>query len=84
MIGEGEPLQDTDGSSKLDQAKEAVQAATTTVKATTQTVADALEAGRQPGAPLDWLARSAREAPLHALAVAFLIGVMLGRRRGER
>ena len=46
MIGEGEPLQDTDGSSKLDQAKDAVQAATQTVKETTQSVADAIEAGR--------------------------------------
>ena len=53
MISEGEPLQDTDGPSKLDQAKEAVQAATQTVKETTQSVADAIEAGRQPGAPLD-------------------------------
>jgi hypothetical protein len=55
MIGEGEPLQDTDGPSKLDQAKDAVQAATQTVKETTQSVADAIEAGRQPGAPLDRL-----------------------------
>ncbi len=84
MIGEREPLQDTDGPSKLYQAKEAVQAATDAVKATTQTVADAIEAGRHPGAPLDRLARWAREAPLHALAVAFLVGVMLGRRRGRR
>ena len=49
MIGEGDPLQNTDGPSKLDQAKEAVQAATQTVKETTQSVADAIEAGRRPG-----------------------------------
>jgi len=76
MIGEG-----IDGPNKLDQAKEAVQAATQTVKETTQSVADAVEAGRQPGAPLDRLARWAREAPLHAVTVAFLVGVLLGRRR---
>jgi hypothetical protein len=81
MIGEREPLQDIDGPGKLDRAKEAVQAAAQTVKETSQSVADAIEAGRQPGAPLDRLARWAREAPLHALAVAFLVGVMLGRRR---
>jgi hypothetical protein len=81
MIGEGEPLQDTVGPSKLDQAKEAVQAAAQTVRETTQSVADAVERGRQPGAPLDRLAGWTREAPLHALAVAFLMGVMLGRRR---
>jgi len=75
MIGEGEPLQSTDGPSKLDQAKEAVQAATLTIKETTQSVADAIEADRQPGAPLDRLARWAREAPLHAVTVAFLVGV---------
>jgi hypothetical protein len=44
-------------------------------------VADAVEAGRQPGAPLDHLARWAREAPLHALTVAFLVGVLIARRR---
>jgi len=50
MIGE-----DIEGPNKLDQAREAVQAATQTVKETTQSVADAVEAGRQPGAPLDRL-----------------------------
>ncbi len=58
MIGEA-----IDGPSKLDQAREAVRAATQTVKETTQSVADAIEAGRQRGAPLDRLARWAREAP---------------------
>jgi hypothetical protein len=81
MIGEGEPLQDINGPTKLEQAKVAVQAVTQTVKDTTQSVADAIEAGRPPGAPLDRLARWAREAPLHAVTVAFLVGVLLGRRR---
>lgn len=75
MIGEG-----VESQNKLDQAREAVQAATQTVKETTQSVADAVEAGRQPGAPLDRLARWAQEAPLHAVTVAFLVGVLLGRR----
>jgi hypothetical protein len=81
MIVEGEPLRDIDGPTVLEQAKEAVQAATQTVKDTTQSVADAIEAGRQPGAPLDRLARWAREAPVHAVTVAFLVGILLGRRR---
>jgi ElaB/YqjD/DUF883 family membrane-anchored ribosome-binding protein len=81
MIGEGEPLRDSNGASKLDQAKEAVQSVSDTVRVTTRTIGDAIEAGRQPGAPLDRLAEWAREAPLHALAVAFLVGVVLGRRR---
>jgi hypothetical protein len=63
---------------------EAVQAATQTVKETSQSVADAIEAGRQPGAPLDRLAHWAREAPLQSLTVAFLIGVLLGGRRGSK
>jgi len=84
VIGEGEPLQDTGGQGKLDRAKEAVQTAAQTVRETTQSVADAVERGRRPGAPLDRLAHWAREAPLHALAVAFLLGTMMGRRRRRR
>jgi hypothetical protein len=75
IIGE-----DINGPNRLDQAREAVQAATQTVKETTQSVADAVEAGRHPGAPLERLARWAQEAPLHAVTVAFLVGVLLGRR----
>ena len=44
-----------EGRSKLDQAKEAVQSATSTVRITTQTIADAIEAGRQLEAPVDRL-----------------------------
>jgi hypothetical protein len=69
------------GASKLDQAREAVETVVDTVQATTKTVSDAIEAGRRPGAPLDRLARWTRSAPLHSLAVAFLIGIMVGRRR---
>ena len=61
MTGEG-----IDGTNKLDQAKEAVEAATQTVKATTRSVAGAIEGGQRPGSPLDRLARWAQEAPLHA------------------
>ncbi len=82
MVDEGKPPQGFDGASQFDQATEAVQAAAQTVRETTQSVADAIEAGRKPGAPLDRLARWAREAPLHAVTIAFLAGVLLGRRRG--
>jgi hypothetical protein len=80
MIGEGEPLQ-TDGPSKLEQAKEAVQTATEDVKTTSRAVRDVIDAGRRPGAPLDRLAEWTREAPLHALVVAFLFGMVVGLRR---
>jgi hypothetical protein len=69
-----------DGPGKLEQAKEAVQTVTASVQATTRTVADAIEDARQPGAPLDRLAQWTRSAPLHALAIAFLVGIILGRR----
>jgi ElaB/YqjD/DUF883 family membrane-anchored ribosome-binding protein len=77
MSREGE----LNGTSKLEAAKDAVKSIADTVQATTQSVADAIEAGRQPGAPLDRLAEWTREAPLHAVLVAFLVGMMLGRRR---
>ncbi|GIQ74114.1 hypothetical protein ACVIGA_001819 [Bradyrhizobium sp. USDA 3240] len=77
-----EPVQDTGGPSTINKATEAVQAVTNTVRDTTRTLANAIESGRQPGRPLDRLAHWAREAPLQALSVAFLFGVLFGRRRG--
>ena len=81
MAGERESLQDLEGASKLDQAKEAVQAATNTVKATSQTIADAIDAGRNP---LDRMAHLVRKAPLHSIAVAFLLGALFGGGRRRR
>jgi hypothetical protein len=82
MIGEGEPLDPAaSGPTKFRQATEAVQAAAETVRQTTYSVTEAIEAGRQPGAPLDVLARWTQQAPLQMLAVAFLFGLAFGRRR---
>lgn len=78
MTGDGEG---PNGTTKLEQAKDAVKSVAGTVQATTQTVADAIEAGRQPGAPLDRLAAWARATPLQALAAAFVVGLMFGSRR---
>jgi hypothetical protein len=44
-------------------------------------VSDAIETGRQPGMPLDILARAVREAPLAAIGIAFLIGVVFAKPR---
>lgn len=77
MSGVDESL---DGSGKLERAKEAVQTVSASVEATTRTVADAIENARQPGAPLDRLAQWTRAAPLHSLAIAFLVGIVIGRR----
>jgi hypothetical protein len=45
-----------------------------------QRVSDAIDSGREPGMPLDTIARLAREAPLHSLAIAFLLGMVVARR----
>lgn len=81
MASENEPLYGSDGPSKLEQAKEAIETVAETVQTTTRTVADAIEAGRRPGAPLDRLAQWTRAAPMHSLAIAFLFGMLIGRRR---
>jgi hypothetical protein len=46
-----------------------------------QRVNEAIEAVQAPGTPLDALGRWTRQAPLQALAVAFLFGVLTTRRR---
>jgi hypothetical protein len=60
---------------------DAVRGAAEAVQETTQSIADAVEAGRRPGAPLDRLARLTRQAPLQSLAIAFLLGALFARRR---
>jgi len=51
------------------------------IKAASKGVSGAINAGREPGMPLDTLARLVREAPLPSLLVAFLLGVIVARRR---
>jgi hypothetical protein len=60
--------------SLADQAAQAFRSAS-------QRVNEAIEAVQEPGMPLDVLARATRQAPLQALAVAFLVGVLVTRRR---
>jgi hypothetical protein len=81
MASDGEALYGSEGPSKLEQAKEAIETVADTVQTTTRRVADAIDAGRQPGAPLDRLAGWTRAAPMHSLAIAFLVGILVGRRR---
>jgi hypothetical protein len=81
MIGEGEPLHTTDAPSILGEAVEAVQTTTEAVSATTKRLAEKIDAARRPGEPLDRLASWTREAPLQALLVAFLAGVVVSRWR---
>jgi len=51
------------------------------IQSASQRVSDAIETGRRPGMPLDTLARATREAPLAALAIAFMLGLTFARRR---
>jgi hypothetical protein len=52
------------------------------VKGATQTIKKAIETGKKPGMPLSVLSNIAREAPLGSLLIAFLLGVVVARRRG--
>lgn len=51
------------------------------IQSASQHVSEAIEASRRPGMPLYILARAVREAPLAALAIAFLVGTTVSRRR---
>ena len=44
-------------------------------------VNETIEAIQEPGMPLDMLKGWTRQAPLQALALAFLVGVLISRRR---
>jgi hypothetical protein len=80
MTGEGETA-GANASTKLGEATEAVRMATEAVDTTSQRIADAIEAGRQPGGPLDRLANLTRETPIQSLAIACLLGFIIARRR---
>ena len=67
------------GASAFDKAKDAAGVVSDTVQSTARKVSDAIEAGRRPGAPLDLLAEWTRDAPIHAVLIAFLLGWIAGR-----
>jgi hypothetical protein len=50
-------------------------------RSASQTVNEAIETLQEPGMPRDMLGRWTRRAPLQALAIAFLVGVSVARRR---
>ena len=47
-------------------------------------IGDTIERGRKPGMPLSILSNVTREAPLGSLLLAFLLGVVVPRRRWIR
>jgi hypothetical protein len=50
------------------------------IQTATGAVSDAIDVGREPGMPLDVLAKAVREAPLAALGIAFMVGMVFARR----
>jgi hypothetical protein len=71
------PAFPSDGSTETSATDRAAE----TIRSASHTVSDAIEAGREPDVPLDILAKLVREAPLPALPIAFLLGVVVARRR---
>jgi hypothetical protein len=51
------------------------------IKVAGSTVGDAIETGLEPGMPLDVVVRAVRQAPLAALGIAFMLGVVFVRPR---
>jgi len=50
------------------------------LSAAVKSLSDILEGAKKPGMPLSVLSNIAREAPLGSLLVAFVLGVVIGRR----
>src|SRR6266403_3135253 len=80
MSDEAPPLV-YDGLDPAPEPKPTIEKVSEAVKDTAQRVGRAIDAGRKPGMPLSILSNIAREAPLGSLLVAFLLGVLVARRR---
>lgn len=72
---------ENDPRTRFEKATNAVHDAAEAVQTTAESVATAIENSRQPGGILDQLSRFAREAPLRSLAIAFVLGLLVARRR---
>ena len=72
---------ETDPRTVLDKATGAVQDAAEAVQKTTESIASAIEDSRRPGGVLDQVTRITRESPLRSLAIAFIVGWIVARRR---
>ena len=70
-----------EGLDRAPEPKSTIAEVSEAVKGTVNRVSGAIEAGRRPGMPLSILSNIAREAPLGSLLVAFLLGVLVARRR---
>jgi hypothetical protein len=80
-IGQRRTIMSDDFTTPEEPAQSAISQVADGIQSASQGISDAIERGQQPGMPLNTLARRVREAPLAALAIAFMIGVLVGRRR---
>jgi len=62
------------------ETKSTIDQATETIQSATRRVGEVVDAARQPDMPLDVLTKLVRQAPLPALGIAFLIGIIIARR----
>jgi hypothetical protein len=70
-------LQSTTGNHSPSAATQAAD----TLRTASKRLSEANDTEREPGMPLDTIGRLVREAPLHSLAIAFLLGMVVARRR---
>jgi hypothetical protein len=70
-----------EGLDPVPEPKSAVTEVSEAVKRTADRIGDAIDTGRKPGMPLSILSNVVREAPLGSLLIAFLLGVVIARRR---
>jgi hypothetical protein len=74
-------MNENDTRTMLDKATGAVQDTADAVQKTTESIANAIEDSRRPGGVLDQVTRITRESPLRSLALAFMVGWIVARRR---
>ena len=72
--GTGGAIPPDDPKSTVEQAADAFQTAS-------RRVGQAVDAARQPDMPLDILTKLVRHAPLRTILIAFVLGLMVARRR---
>jgi hypothetical protein len=72
---------DNDRRTSFEKAIDAANVAAEAVLTTTESLAAAIDNSRRPGGVLNQLSRMTRVAPLRSLAAAFVIGLIIVRRR---
>ena len=70
-----------DTRASLEKATDAVKGAAETVQSTTESIAEAIVDSRRPGGLLHHVSGMTRDSPLKAIALAFLVGWIVARRR---